>query len=324
MKTAAILPAQIPAPALALAAFPALLTVGLVGIVLYAVSDLQRSGAVPDPFQLWKDHSGTVRELKVVGLRNDPEGSQVEFVTRAGLPLSRPITDLQRADQERAWEAAFALKPVLSFRDAAMLKADTGSLYDHYYHLNYTFDVSVLPINRVVENSISLNHVPIEGLHGMALLPSAWTFELNLNERLPRGPVDRDQLRFSTSGYFSPLSLKGAVAEGQLTAICAGDLTEEKVVLKVPSRPGVTSKASVGPIQLRLTTSGSAPELRKLALEVSGANSGQLSYAGFNQEGPRSDVRTTYIEGSRSEITVSTGYYRRVKTVVVPFSGTPE
>ena len=205
-----------------------------------------------------------------------------------------------------------------------MLKADTGNFYDHYYHLTYSFDVSVLPIDQVAENSVRINHVPIEGLHGMTLLPSEWTLELNLHDGSPNRSAENDQLNFRTSGYFSPLSLKGASAVGSLTAICVGDLAEEKVSMKVPAEPGLVSKASVGPLQLTLTTSGQAPGLRKLVLEVSGGSAGQLSYAGFQQEGPRSDVRSTYIEGKRHEIVISTGYYRRVKTVEVPFSGTPE
>lgn len=299
---------------------PALVTIGLIGVLMLAASGKRLVPAPEggDPFELWRDRFGVAREMKLVGLRNDLDGRRVEFVTRDGHSVVQPMADLQKADQERAWDAAFALKPALTFREARTIAFDPPKTPNPKYRVEYHFDVSVLTIDRVEEGSLRINRVPIEGLHGMTLPPSAW------ETRVSAGSHDfsslspaMGRLQLVTSGLFWAPSIKGALAQGTLRAVCLGEPDEETVTVKVPPR-GESTSVQAGPV--RLTVKNVAQ--RRLHLEVKDDPHGTLSYAGFLQETRVVNARIIDAPAVGSEVEVIVGYHRRVKVVEVPFSGT--
>lgn len=321
------LPPVLSGPALVLAAFPAFATIGLIGILILAASGkrLAPEGVLGDSFELWRDRSGAAREMKLVGLRNHPGGSRAEFVTRDGVSVVQPIAGLQRSDQTRAWDAAFSLEPVFTFKESRIVALHPLKKGSQKYRIEYDFEISGLPVARIDEASLKINRVPIEGVSGMSVHPSDWQPQLRRSSRdsgsamgKVRSLLDgKDRFQLVTSGLYWPPSVKDAHAEGSVRVLCLGDLDEQVVSLTVPPR-GKTTSNQVGPLRLILKSDADSGTLE---LQVNGGTNG-LCYAGFQTEGRWSNERSApaYREGSL--IKASVGYYRRVKIVEVPFSGT--
>lgn len=324
---------MLPAPAFVLAAVPAIATIGLIGVLMLAASAkrIVPAPALLDSFELWRDHSGSVREMKLVGLRDNLDGDWAEFIKRDGTSVLQPIADLQRADQERAWDAAFALKPVFTFKEARTIALDPPKSPNPKYRVEYEFDISVLPVARVEEDSLRINRVPVEGLQGMTIHPSKWQTQVDRSSRYSNfftgkdrsASPERDRFQLVTTGLFWAPSVKGALAEGAVKAVCVGDLAEQIVSLTVPPRGGAAT-GEVGPIRLSLRSSG---VLGELELRVDDSSNGGLFYAGFYghagllSESRRTDERRIAARREGSEVQVSVGYYRRMKVVEVPFAG---
>ncbi|WP_367871900.1 hypothetical protein [Luteolibacter sp. Populi] len=343
MRSAAILPSPLPAPALALAGVPALATVAVIGFLLsLAVDRFPGTPPPADPYQLWRDKDGVVRELKLVGLKNDAAGSKGEFLTREGATVLHRITDLQTADQARAWDAAFALDPVLSFKQATIRKTE---VVGQRYTLCYSFDVSVLPIRSIKRDSLKINRVPVESLHGMTIWPGYWSpalrfaagsipFPARPGSRWSSqddGPAwitpvegDSDRVDLVATGFFYPPSMKGALAEGSVMAVCMDEVAQEQLRMDVPAEVGGITTGRIGPLQLRLEKTHGLARHDFLVLKVEGDHPGQCTHAGFFHFFRRSLARETIVDHGTKSVVISAGYYRRVKEVEVPFSGTPE
>lgn len=317
MKTAAFPAPSIPAPAFALAAAPALVTVAAVGLFIALAGGITPRDLAPgskDPFQIWTDKGGVAREMSLVGVVHDLSGSHAEFRTRDGATLSYPVDVLQAADRERAWDAAFATEPVLSFHGATIRKGAKHEFRGGGDHeVRYSFGVMGPPVRTVYEGTLRINRVPISGLGGMTIWPGDWSVELNRSKH-------RNRLDLVATGLFDPQSFHGAGAEGSVLAVCTDDVSEEMVHMSVPPSFGGSSNAQVGPFDLVIERHSGG----HLALRVGGGAPEQVVSAGFLGNWPDLSARTTDVKPGVERIAVVVKYYRRFKEVELRFSGTAE